>query len=61
MGKRSKRYNELAKSVSDVLAMRLRDDDADAPAMVAAAKVRIGRAAQVVGQGAIQLHGGIGC
>lgn len=51
---------ELAKSMSDVLAIRLRDGDEDAPAMVAAAKVRVGKAAQVVGQGAIQLHGGIG-
>jgi len=51
---------ELAKSMSDVLAMRLRDGDEDSGAMVAAAKIRVGRAAQVVGQGAVQLHGGIG-
>ena len=51
---------EMAKSMSDVLAMRLRDGDEDREAMVAAAKIRVGKAAQVVGQGAVQLHGGIG-
>lgn len=51
---------ELAKSMSDVLAMRLRDGGEDTPAMVCAAKVMVGRAAQIVGQGAVQLHGGIG-
>jgi alkylation response protein AidB-like acyl-CoA dehydrogenase len=51
---------ELAKSMSDVLAMRLRDADEDSPLMVAATKIRVGKAALVVGQGAIQLHGGIG-
>ncbi|NQX89864.1 MAG: acyl-CoA dehydrogenase family protein, partial [Halioglobus sp.] len=51
---------EMAKSMSDVLAMRLRDGDAEGGAMVAAAKVRVGKAAQAVGQGAVQLHGGIG-
>jgi alkylation response protein AidB-like acyl-CoA dehydrogenase len=51
---------ELAKSMSDVLAMRLRDADEDSPRMVAATKIRVGKAALVVGQGAIQLHGGIG-
>jgi alkylation response protein AidB-like acyl-CoA dehydrogenase len=51
---------EMAKSMSDVLAMRLRDSDEDSATMVAAAKVRVGRAALAVGQGAIQLHGGIG-
>jgi alkylation response protein AidB-like acyl-CoA dehydrogenase len=51
---------EMAKSMSDVLAMRLRDSDEDSATMAAAAKVRVGRAALAVGQGAIQLHGGIG-
>lgn len=51
---------ELAKSMSDVLAMRLRDADEDSPRMVAATKIRVGKAALFVGQGAIQLHGGIG-
>ena len=40
--------------------MRLRDGDEDVPAMVHATKVTVGRAAQIVGQGAVQLHGGIG-
>jgi alkylation response protein AidB-like acyl-CoA dehydrogenase len=51
---------EMAKSMSDVLAMRLRDGDGDSSAMVAATKIRVGKAALAVGQGAIQLHGGIG-
>jgi len=51
---------EMAKSMSDVLAMRLRDADADSDLMVAATKVRVGRAGLVVGQGATQLHGGVG-
>jgi alkylation response protein AidB-like acyl-CoA dehydrogenase len=51
---------EMAKSMSDVLAMRLRDDDEDSRLMVAAAKVRVGAAGLVVGQGAVQLHGGVG-
>jgi alkylation response protein AidB-like acyl-CoA dehydrogenase len=51
---------EMAKSMSDVLAMRLRDVDEDSTSMVAATKVRVGKSALVVGQGAIQLHGGIG-
>ena len=51
---------EMAKSMSDVLAMRLRDRDEDSALMVAATKVRIGKAGLVVGQGATQLHGGVG-
>ncbi|MDG1944874.1 MAG: acyl-CoA dehydrogenase family protein [Halioglobus sp.] len=51
---------EMAKSMSDVLAMRLRDGDEDSALMVAATKVRIGKAGLVVGQGATQLHGGVG-
>ena len=51
---------EMAKSMADVLAMRLRDDDPDSDRMVAAAKVRVGAAGLVVGEGATQLHGGIG-
>ena len=51
---------EMAKSMSDVLAMRLRDADEDSTAMVAATKIRVGKSALAVGQGAIQLHGGIG-
>jgi alkylation response protein AidB-like acyl-CoA dehydrogenase len=51
---------EMAKSMSDVLAMRLRDRDKDSALMVAATKVRIGKAGLVVGQGATQLHGGVG-
>jgi len=51
---------EMAKSMSDVLAMRLRDDHQDSAQMVSATKVRVGKAATVVGQGATQLHGGIG-
>jgi alkylation response protein AidB-like acyl-CoA dehydrogenase len=51
---------EMAKSMSDVLAMRLRDADEDSTVMVAATKMRVGKAALIVGQGAIQLHGGIG-
>lgn len=51
---------EMAKSMSDVLAMRLRDNDEDSDAMIAASKVRVAKAGLVVGQGATQLHGGIG-
>ena len=51
---------EMAKSMSDVLAMRLRDADEDQRTMVAAAKVRVGKAGLCVGQGAMQLHGGVG-
>jgi alkylation response protein AidB-like acyl-CoA dehydrogenase len=51
---------EMAKSMSDVLAMRLRDGDEDSAQMVAAAKVRVGAAGLMVGEGAAQLHGGIG-
>jgi alkylation response protein AidB-like acyl-CoA dehydrogenase len=51
---------EMARSMSDVLAMRLRDADDDSTQMVAATKIRVGKAGLVVGQGAIQLHGGIG-
>ena len=51
---------EMAKSMSDVLAMRLRDADADSDLMVAATKVRVGKAGLCVGQGATQLHGGVG-
>ncbi|MDE0950349.1 MAG: acyl-CoA dehydrogenase family protein [Halioglobus sp.] len=51
---------EMAKSMSDVLAMRLRDRDEDSALMVAATKVRVGKAGLVVGQGATQLHGGVG-
>jgi alkylation response protein AidB-like acyl-CoA dehydrogenase len=51
---------EMAKSMSDVLAMRLRDGDEEIALMVAAAKVRVGKAGLVVGQGAVQLHGGVG-
>lgn len=51
---------EMAKSMSDVLAMRLRDGDDDSAQMVAASKVRVGTAGLAVGEGATQLHGGIG-
>lgn len=34
--------------------------DEDSPGMVAATKIRVGKAALAVGQGAIQLHGGMG-
>jgi alkylation response protein AidB-like acyl-CoA dehydrogenase len=51
---------EMARSMSDVLAMRLRDGNADSAQMVAAAKIRVGKAGLAVGEGAVHLHGGIG-
>jgi alkylation response protein AidB-like acyl-CoA dehydrogenase len=51
---------EMAQSMSDVLAMHIRDRDALCSQVVSATKVCVGKAAEVVGQGAVQLHGGIG-
>jgi len=52
---------EQAKSMGILAAAHAEDKDARARAKaVSAAKVQIGKSGQVVGRGAIQLHGGIG-
>jgi alkylation response protein AidB-like acyl-CoA dehydrogenase len=52
---------EQARSMAILAAARAEDGDARARAKaVSAAKVQIGKSGQVVGRGAIQLHGGIG-
>jgi len=52
---------ELSVSLSLVAAISLRDPDAAARAKaVSSAKVQVGKALRFVGQGAIQLHGGMG-
>jgi pimeloyl-CoA dehydrogenase small subunit len=52
---------EQARSMTFFATMMAAEEDAAArSAAVAAAKVQIGRSARIVGQGAIQLHGGVG-
>ena len=51
---------EMARSMSAVLAMRLRDEDAQTPQLAAATKARIARAGDFIGENGVQLHGGIG-
>jgi pimeloyl-CoA dehydrogenase small subunit len=52
---------EQARSMTFLATMMAADEDATERARsIAAAKVQIGRSAKIVGQGAIQLHGGVG-
>ncbi|TQV83999.1 pimeloyl-CoA dehydrogenase small subunit [Exilibacterium tricleocarpae] len=51
---------ELARSMLLMAAMQLDASDGLAPKAVSAAKNRIGKAARLIGQEAVQLHGGIG-
>lgn len=52
---------EQARSMSYLATMMAGEADADARARaIAAAKVQVGRSARIVGQGAVQLHGGVG-
>lgn len=51
---------EQAKSILAMAAIQLDANAGVAPKAVSAAKSRIGRAARLVGQEAVQLHGGIG-
>jgi alkylation response protein AidB-like acyl-CoA dehydrogenase len=52
---------EQARSMSMFATMMSAEDDAEARSRaISAAKVQIGRSAKIVGQGAIQLHGGVG-
>jgi pimeloyl-CoA dehydrogenase small subunit len=52
---------EQARSMAMFATMISVDDDADARSRaISGAKVQIGRSAKIVGQGAIQLHGGVG-
>lgn len=51
---------EQAKSITYMAAMQLDHNDGVAPAAVSAAKSRVGKAARLVGEESIQLHGGIG-
>ncbi|QCI64181.1 acyl-CoA dehydrogenase family protein [Phreatobacter stygius] len=52
---------EQARSMAMLAAMTSGETDAvERQAMASAAKVQIGRSAKIIGQGAIQLHGGIG-
>ncbi|MGL4289992.1 MAG: acyl-CoA dehydrogenase family protein [Phreatobacter sp.] len=52
---------EQARSMAMLAAMTSEEPDAvERQAMASAAKVQIGRSARIIGQGAIQLHGGIG-
>ena len=52
---------EQARSMAMLAAMTASEpDEAERRAMASAAKVQIGRSAKIIGQGAIQLHGGIG-
>ncbi|AOB27176.1 MULTISPECIES: acyl-CoA dehydrogenase family protein [Bordetella] len=51
---------EEARSLTMAANMALADDLPEAGRLVSMAKAQCGRAARVVGQGAIQLHGGIG-
>lgn len=52
--------HEQAKSIMLMAAMQCDSADGVAPKAVSAAKSRIGKAARLVGQEAVQLHGGIG-
>jgi pimeloyl-CoA dehydrogenase small subunit len=52
---------EQARSMAMFATMMSAEDDADVRSRaISAAKVQIGRSAKIVGQGAIQLHGGVG-
>lgn len=51
---------ELARSAAYLAAVTLDDDEATRRRTISAAKVQIARSGRFVGQGAIQLHGGIG-
>ncbi|MBV9396043.1 MAG: acyl-CoA dehydrogenase family protein [Methylobacteriaceae bacterium] len=52
---------EQARSMAMFATMMSAEDDAEARSRAtSAAKVQIGRSAKIVGQGAIQLHGGVG-
>ena len=52
---------EQARSMAMFATMMSAEDDADMRSRaISAAKVQIGRSAKIVGQGAIQLHGGVG-
>ena len=52
---------EQARSMSYLATMMAGEADAETRARaIAAAKVQVGRSAKVVGQGAVQLHGGVG-
>ena len=52
---------EQARSMAMFATMTADDDNAEARSnAISAAKVQIGRSAKIVGQGAIQLHGGVG-
>lgn len=51
---------EMARSILLMAAMELDSSGGVAPKAVSAAKSRIGKAARLVGQEAVQLHGGIG-
>ena len=52
---------EQARSMSFLATMMAADEDAtERTRSIAAAKVQIGRSARIVGQGAVQLHGGVG-
>jgi pimeloyl-CoA dehydrogenase small subunit len=52
---------EQARSMAMFATMMSAEDDAEARSRaVSGAKVQIGRSAKIVGQGAIQLHGGVG-
>ncbi|WP_137146949.1 acyl-CoA dehydrogenase family protein [Mycolicibacterium sp. CR10] len=55
-------YMEVEKSSAAVVLaiLRLEDDDTSRARAVSAAKATVGRAAQFVGQQAVQLHGGMG-
>ena len=55
-------YMEVEKSSAAVVLaiLRLEDDDTTRARAVSAAKATVGRAAQFVGQQAVQLHGGMG-
>jgi alkylation response protein AidB-like acyl-CoA dehydrogenase len=51
---------QQAKSILVMAAMEMDRLDGTAPKALSAAKARIGKAARLVGQEAVQIHGGIG-
>lgn len=51
---------EQARSITMAANMALAAQSADAMRLLSMAKVQCGRSAQIIGQGAVQLHGGIG-
>ncbi len=53
--------HEQAKSILLMAALNLDDQGGYNPKVVSAAKSRIGKAARLIGQEAVQIHGGIGC